>query len=688
MALIEVENVCKSFSVRRGAGMLLGRGGIAEFLRGRRAQRFEALHDISFTVEHGESVGLIGANGSGKSTLLKIIAGVTAPTSGRAAVHGRIASLLELGAGFHPLLTGRENVYLNARILGMSRLDVDRVFDDIVAFSGIEEFIDNPIDTYSSGMYVRLGFAVAVHTNPDVFLVDEVLSVGDEEFQRKCRERIGELREQGKTIVFVSHDLSIVNALCNRVILLSQGRMVSRDTPQATIDYYLRQIGQKKGIHTMAAGSLEGVFSHGRLSVYRSRREISAPSGFQVHIRSMESVHASPSADWTVVARSENACVAAGKMPRLPLTQTWRLQLDEKRITWSLELDCEKPTVIDGIDVNVFLPLAYTHWVYRDESGEFPEILPHHHTFTEVLPSADGVHDASAFGNAETVPLLVSVTAADKPYRIQWSNSDYVMGCRALQILVDQPGPEKTFAQGRHELLTIELSLDKTIEDLLATRERYACEHEVAADDLVVRFTDGRFRIMHRGIELTRTVGLYSSILMKNVWNDSITLHWTHVESSGTLLRASGRSRRFPFIQHWEVDIGGGAVGVTVWLEALDDFDVQEYHVSIGLQPEYETWQTDHESGGFPPFEPGLEDWRHANRDYAPGAMAKALSRAFPSVILKCAIPDISFRMTAINTGYTDRARVLQALRTPEQGRIRFQRGRSLFFKGVVRIEP
>ncbi|NLF58354.1 MAG: ABC transporter ATP-binding protein, partial [Candidatus Hydrogenedens sp.] len=257
MRVIEAEHVGKSFPARRGARDLRGKGGLRDWLLGRKTETFEALRDISFSVEQGESLGIIGRNGSGKSTLLSILAGVTLPTTGTVTVRGRVASLLELGAGFHPILTGRENVYLNAGLLGMRHAQTDAVFDEIVKFSGIGPFIDQPVETYSSGMYVRIGFSVAVHSNPDIFLVDEVLSVGDEEFQRRCRRKIGELREQGKTIVFVSHDLGIVNALCGRVVLLSDGRMLDRGTTQKTVNYYLRQVGAEKGTHTFSRGDLE-----------------------------------------------------------------------------------------------------------------------------------------------------------------------------------------------------------------------------------------------------------------------------------------------------------------------------------------------------------------------------------------------------------------------------------------------
>ncbi|MBA4246744.1 MAG: ABC transporter ATP-binding protein [Microbacterium sp.] len=187
---------------------------------------FWALHNITLDIESGTTVGLVGHNGSGKSTLLKVIGGIIQPTSGTVKRRGRIAALLELGAGFHPDLTGRENVYLNASILGLSRAETDRYFDDIVEFSEIGEFIDSQVKFYSSGMYVRLAFSVAIHVDPDLLLVDEVLAVGDEPFQRKCMDKIQQFQREGRTIVFVSHSADQVMQLCDRVIVLDHGRMI------------------------------------------------------------------------------------------------------------------------------------------------------------------------------------------------------------------------------------------------------------------------------------------------------------------------------------------------------------------------------------------------------------------------------------------------------------------------------
>ena len=184
-----------------------------------------ALQDVSLAVEPGDAVGLVGRNGSGKTTLLSLIAGIITPTSGRVGAGGRVASLLELGAGFHPDFSGRENVYLNGSLYGLKRKTIDERFDEIVSFAELERFIDNPVRTYSSGMYMRLGFAVAAHIDADVLLLDEVFAVGDEEFQRKCFAKIFEYKQRGGTIVFVSHDAASVERLCQRAVLLRDGRV-------------------------------------------------------------------------------------------------------------------------------------------------------------------------------------------------------------------------------------------------------------------------------------------------------------------------------------------------------------------------------------------------------------------------------------------------------------------------------
>lgn len=224
--VIKIDNLVKRFVLRHTRSM---KEAFVWLLKGRKgdlSEKFNALDGVSLDIHEGERVALLGLNGSGKSTLLKLISGVMHSDQGEILARGRIAGLIEVGAGFHPDLTGRDNVYLNGAILGMTKSEIDENFDSIVEFSEIEQFIDTEVKFYSSGMYLRLAFAVAVHTDPEIFLVDEILAVGDEPFQKKCIKKIKELSQRGKTLIVVSHDLDMVKRLCERGVVLENGKIV------------------------------------------------------------------------------------------------------------------------------------------------------------------------------------------------------------------------------------------------------------------------------------------------------------------------------------------------------------------------------------------------------------------------------------------------------------------------------
>lgn len=208
---------------------------------------FWALKDVSFNVEEGKAIGVIGRNGAGKSTLLKILSRVTEPTEGKALIHGRVGSLLEVGTGFHPELTGRENIFLNGAILGMKNAEISKKLDEIIAFSEVEKFVDTPVKRYSSGMYLRLAFAVAAHLDPEILVVDEVLAVGDAEFQRKCLGKMSDVASQGRTVLFVSHNMSAIMRLTEETVVLEKGRVVMQAPSAEAVDYYLAQGFSQEG---------------------------------------------------------------------------------------------------------------------------------------------------------------------------------------------------------------------------------------------------------------------------------------------------------------------------------------------------------------------------------------------------------------------------------------------------------
>ncbi|MGA2742204.1 MAG: ABC transporter ATP-binding protein [Bryobacteraceae bacterium] len=235
MSVIEFHNVSKKFA--RHAGQMLLRNHVTRFLSRQKDDPFFALKHVSFSVERGESLAVIGSNGAGKSTLLGLVAGISQPDEGAVAVNGQLAALLELGSGFHPDLTGRENVRLNAALLGLSRSQTAKAFDCIVEFSGIREFIDEPLRTYSTGMVMRLAFSVAINRDPDILLIDEVLAVGDAAFQAKCIDKVHEFRNAGKTLLCVSHS-NMIRQLCDRAIWLDHGELILSGTVDEVLEAY------------------------------------------------------------------------------------------------------------------------------------------------------------------------------------------------------------------------------------------------------------------------------------------------------------------------------------------------------------------------------------------------------------------------------------------------------------------
>ncbi|MDR3458987.1 MAG: ABC transporter ATP-binding protein [Verrucomicrobiae bacterium] len=252
-AIIVAENISKRYHLGQASGAGQGIRHIVEHairnpakwweerraLRKLRQEEFWALRDVSFTVNQGDVVGIIGRNGAGKSTLLKVLSRITEPTTGRIEIDGRVASLLEVGTGFHGDLSGRENIFLNGAVLGMTRVEIRRKFDEIVAFSEIEKFLDTPVKRYSSGMFVRLAFAVAAHLEPEILIVDEVLAVGDSSFQKKCLGKMDEVARGGRTILFVSHNMAVMRQLCNKGLLLDKGQILKAGTISEVVDTYL-----------------------------------------------------------------------------------------------------------------------------------------------------------------------------------------------------------------------------------------------------------------------------------------------------------------------------------------------------------------------------------------------------------------------------------------------------------------
>ncbi len=399
---------------------------------------FWALKDIDLEIYSGESVGIIGENGSGKSTLLKILSNITDATEGEMKINGRISSLLELGAGFHPYLTGRENIYLNGVILGMKKRFIDRVFDDIVEFSGIRDFIDTPVQNYSSGMYVRLGFSIAVHLDPDILIVDEVLSVGDEEFQRKCKKKIMEFHRAGKTILFVSHDMSAVRNLCDRLYWLKDGRIKMEGTKDIVTSRYLQYVGAKEGLLTLSKDRISFIFDNGKIIMFWRGIELTKNCCIFTSIIANATWHGSLIQQWEVLSFDKTHFTARGTWKMIPVTQIWNFSIvSEHEIVWEVQMEILDEINASNDTADIMLTDRYTKWRTPGKIGDFPPDF--HEEFgqrligvgqNETQIGAEGF----TLGNIPLPSVDFKLVAPENEFLCQVTNTDSRTRARTLQF--------------------------------------------------------------------------------------------------------------------------------------------------------------------------------------------------------------------------------------------------------------
>lgn len=370
MSLINLNNVSKCYEVHHKTPLITT--AILHSLSRSKREIFWALRDITLNVEKGDSIGIIGENGSGKSTLLRLLTGVTIPSKGTLEINARIASLLELGAGFHPYLTGRENIFLNAAILGMKKQRIKEQFAKIVDFADIGKFIDAPVCTYSNGMYLRLGFSVAVHLDVDILIVDEVLAVGDEEFQSKCLNKVNELLSMNKTLILVSHDLNLIRSVCKTVGWLSEGKLINLGDPNQITGHYLLDVSKRQGMAIIEKFPLTVVFQKGKLLLFWHGIELTKNLCGYISLFSNGSWQDSTQAQWEV-ERKDNKLYATGKWFKIPIVQKWEIEVNNNIIIWQIKLKATKPMPIDHEAINLMLSENFTNWKMNDKNDQFPD---------------------------------------------------------------------------------------------------------------------------------------------------------------------------------------------------------------------------------------------------------------------------------------------------------------------------
>jgi len=493
--------------------------------------------------------------------------------------------------------------------------------------------------------------------------------------------------ESGKTIVFVSHDLGIVNTLCRRVVLLKKGAVVDRGSPKATIDFYLRQVGAEKGLHTFSAGPIEVIVCDGRVSLFHDGAEVSASSAFQMQLVNLGRWHDSIDADWEISDRTETSCTARGRMARLPLVLIWNLSIEKDELVWRIAIECEREVDIDNTQVNLFFPLGYLRWAYEDDNGSFPRLEPEDNQWISVIEPELLCEDAALVpGEGAAHPAVTMQIETSRPHmRGLWANSDYMTGARVFLVSGRLSDLGETVRPGRHELVVLRIAAGAEPADLTREMGKRGKRRMIASNKLEARFDRGSIGLMYEGLELTASMRLYTSVLIGNLWNDSQNLRWETFSREGDTLHFAGISRRFPFRMEWTIKPCEEGIGLEIWLEALESLSVQEYHTTVVLKADYSRWETEHESGAYPDFREDQTDWIHVNQDYSPSRFAAAAGEGLPEVRLETDPAENPHRMTIINTGYAQQGRVLQALYSPSDGgQIRLDKGRHLYFKGKV----
>jgi ABC-type polysaccharide/polyol phosphate transport system ATPase subunit len=398
-----------------------------------------ALQDVNIAVRKGEVLGVIGQNGAGKTTLLRLIAGMLIPDKGEISVQGKVSSLMELGAGFNPEFTGRENILINARVYGLHENSLAQKIPEILEFSGLGKFIDAPIKYYSQGMYMRLAFALAIFVEPDILLVDDILSVGDEDAQQKCIKKIFELKKSGKTIIVVSHDMNIVSRLCDRVILLDHGRVVQDDKPEKVLPYYLETAGDKKGVAILEQDKVRVVFNNGRIGVSHCGNLVTKGIGSHVvffeHL--LDSDLSSASLSWQVRSVSETEIIAEGSLRDGQLLQVWTIGLSLGELSFQVEMKEENKK---EFHMDFFLKPQYTSWYAFGASGVFPPFI--HKTNCQNLKAGVPEEGSIALNSGlqeNGVPTLIFKNDA-RNSEIRLFNTGYDQESRMLQIFSGQEG--------------------------------------------------------------------------------------------------------------------------------------------------------------------------------------------------------------------------------------------------------
>lgn len=639
---------------------------------------FWALKGVSFDLERGETLGIIGENGAGKSTILKLIAGMLKPDRGEIKIKDKVSGLLELGAGFQPELTGKENVYLNAGLFGLSQRQIDEKYEEIASFADIGKFIYAPVKCYSQGMFVRLAFAIAIHVGPDILLIDDTLSVGDEHFQRKCIKKIFELKEQNKTIVFVTHDMNMLRRLCKRALCLKEGRIVKDGLTDEVIPLYTQMAGTKEGIGILERKPLTLIFNNGRLFLNWQDKLLTSNSGGCAIFFIGNRWYSSLQADWEIRKESENKLLAIGKLYQLALIQIWRLELiSDYEIRWDIDLELQEPVDIQEGCTNIMLVNEYAQWFSNLEKGVFPVIDDKNKNWQallegNILRKCIGVKATEKFGNK--FPSLV-FEQSNYFYQSQTQifNTDYLSNCRVLQYKTLGLQNYSTTQANRLGYFSGRIIINMPDIDNYLTN---IYEDSVLYNGkLRLTFDKGCAILYYDSINLTKPSHMNTSIYANKRWFFSNLAQWEVKKESKDKLVAKGRWQDFPIVQIWEIEMTSESSFLwKINIQVNEEIDLEEQHAWLMCSQDYKSWFCDYGKGFFPDkfLELQLDMLQRCIPDGIIGLQSQ--NRQFPMLSFKIA-KELKNFAKIFNSDFYAKSRILRVDRVEPEEAVRLSPG-------------
>ncbi|MDD5019264.1 MAG: ABC transporter ATP-binding protein [Candidatus Omnitrophica bacterium] len=565
-------------------------------------ENFWALRALDLEVSEGEVLGIIGENGSGKSTLLKVLAGMLKPDRGEVRVAGRVTGLLELGAGFQLELTGQENIMLNAGLFGLDPRETQRRYQGIVDFAGLGRFIHAPVKCYSQGMFARLAFSVAIHIDPDVLLIDDILAVGDEAFQAKCARKILEIKERGKTILLVTHDMQMLRRLCRRAILLKEGRLIMDGPCPKVVPLYSRLRGPQESVGTLERGPLRVVFNKGRIFIFWKEEMLTSGAGGHVVFLLGDAWVSSSQAEWDVRLEADDRLIATGTSYQKTWVQRWSAQImPDGTLLWDISLEADESLGLGEAYVNVLLNKAYRSWVTPERSGPFPDVDAEKKDGQVLSGEAAGMKCLAVEEEpAASLPAVVFEQADDGPLSHPYIiNAAYPEPGRILQYRIfpvrgSQEGVARTHVSFAGRLRVGMGRAARRTQDVF---ESYNLSGQEGA--LVCR--GGRMMLYGKEALLTTGQHVYTSMRVDGTWYSSGAARWEVSKEGSDRLVARGRWEGLALTQVWEfVKNGADSFFWRVSLDIEKAVHLDELNMLCLCRPEYTHWFCDDVRGDFP----------------------------------------------------------------------------------------